>query len=100
MTKLTVMTGAFAVALMFAIPQVVSAAPQGCPKGVKQTVKVTKSGNTIRGGNKNTIENNIASVDCKNLKGKIKQNVTVKGNQNTIKGGSKNKIKNNIGSVK
>lgn len=100
MTKLTVMTGALGVALMFAIPQVASAAPQGCPKGVKQTVKVKNSGNTIRGGNRNKIENNIASVDCENLKGKIKQNVTVKGNQNTIRGGSKNKIENNIGSVK
>lgn len=100
MTKITVMTGALAVALMFAIPQIVSAAPKGCPKGVKQNVKVGQSANAIRGGSKNTIESNIGSVDCKNVKGRVKQNVKVKSSSNTIQGGSKNKIKSNIGTIK
>jgi len=100
MTKITVMTGALAVALMFAIPQVVSAQSKGCPKGVNQNVNVGQSANAIAGGNKNKIESNIGSVDCKNVKGNVKQNVNVGSSSNTIRGGSKNKIKSNIGTIK
>ncbi len=99
MTKITVMTGALAVALMFAIPQVVSA-QKGCPKGVNQNVNVGQSANAIAGGNKNKIASNIGTVDCKKLRGPINQNVNVGKSSNVIRGGSKNKIKSNIGTVK
>lgn len=62
MTKITVMTGALAVALMFAIPQIVSAAPKGCPQGVNQNVNVGKSANAIAGGSKNKIKSNIGTI--------------------------------------